>query len=298
MKYSATSIHQRLLNFSRKEKQDFNRLLTLYAHERFLARLSKSTYQKYFVLKGGLYLYSQFGQAARPTRDLDLLGQQIANDQANMLELFHAIIQQDLNDGIKFDASTLTATVIKEDANYEGIRLKLVAYLGKTRAHLQIDVGFGDALYPAAETIEYPTLLELEALSQPKLLAYNLETVIAEKLHAMTILGTSNSRLKDFYDIWLMSQEQNYEATILFETINRTFERRGNKLEESNFLFAEAFVMNEKMSLRWEQFKAKNPLGNPSSFEGIMIEIRAFLEPLLVYQTKGVWHPQEGKWFV
>lgn len=146
MKDIAASVHQRLLNLSRKEKQDFNRFLTLYAHERFLARLSQSSYQKHFVLKGGLYLYSQFGQAARPTRDLDLLGQQIANDQQKMLELFQVIIRQDLKDGIEFDENTLTATAIKEDADYEGIRLKLIAYLGKARAHLQIDVGFGGSV--------------------------------------------------------------------------------------------------------------------------------------------------------
>lgn len=296
MKDISASIHQRLLNLSRKEKQDFNRILTLYAHERFLARLSKSTYQKHFVLKGGLYLYSQFGQAARPTRDLDLLGQQIANDQEKMLELFQAIIQENLNDGMQFDASTLTATVIKEDADYEGIRLKLTAYLGKARAHLQIDVGFGDALYSAPQTIDYPILLEFEPLSQPKLLAYNLETVIAEKFHAMTILGTSNSRVKDFYDILLISQEQSFEALALLKTIATTFDRRGNSLEEGYFVFTKAFATSETMALRWEQFKAKNPLGLESSFEEVMDNIKIFLEPLLIDKAIGLWQSEKRGW--
>ena len=297
MKDISASIHQRLLNLGRKEKLDFNRLLNLYAHERLLARLSNSKYQKSFILKGGLYLYSKFGQAARPTRDLDLLAYQLANEQKELLSLFKEISKQDLNDGMRFDANTLTTTVIKEDANYEGTRIKLSAYLGNAKTRLQVDIGFGDAIHSAPKHIDYPTLLELKGLDSPSLLAYNLETVIAEKFQAMTILGTSNSRAKDFYDILLISQKQSFDAAVLSQTIYNTFTRRSSKLDDSWFLFTQEFASDKNMNTRWKQFCLKNPeLPTPDSFEIVMSLITAFLEPLLLEKEDRQWQAEHKTW--
>ena len=297
MKDTSASIHQRLLNLGRKEKLDFNRLLNLYAHERLLARLSSSQYQKSFILKGGLYLYSKFGQAARPTRDLDLLAYQLRNDQNELLQLFREISGQDLNDGMRFDTNSLTAVVIKEDANYEGTRIKMTAYLGNAKTRLQIDIGFGDAIHPVPQDIDYPGLLELKGLKPLSILAYSLETVIAEKFQAMTILGTSNSRAKDFYDIFLISQEQSFNANTLSKTIFNTFTRRNSKLEDSYFLFTEKFANNQAMSLRWEQFQTKNPeLIAPDTFKTVMATIEAFLRPIVQGQANGIWQPEQKMW--
>lgn len=288
MKNLAASVHQKLLNLGRKENIDFNRLLNLFAHERFLARLSSSKYRKNFILKGGLYLYSEFGEAARPTRDLDLLVNQLSNEHSKLLGLFREITKLDLSDGMSFDANSLSISTIKEDANYEGGRVKITAYLGNAKTRLQIDLGFGDAIYPAPQHIDYPNLIELKGLKTSILLAYNLETVIAEKLQAMTILGTSNSRAKDFYDIFLISQKQSFDAATLYKTIYSTFSRRRSKLEDSYFLFTKEFAHNKDMNLRWKQFLLKNPvLSAPDSFELIMETIRTFLEPILKEQVKG-----------
>jgi predicted nucleotidyltransferase component of viral defense system len=294
MNTSPASIHRRLLNLSRQTGQDFNRLLTLYAHERLLARLSASAFQKHYILKGGLYLYSQYGNIARPTRDLDLLAQQVANDQQIIVKQFQTLMIQNLEDGMRYDPDSLTAHVIKEDADYEGLRLSMTGYLGNARIILQIDLGFGDVL-SVPQHIDYPCLLP--ELNSPKVLAYNAETVIAEKFQAMTILGTSNSRSKDFYDIFLLAKRQIFHSDSMLHALESTFKRRETRLEDSHYLFDPEFSQDKDMQLRWQQFKTRHTsLELPETFVEVMQTLGEFLKPLIVEKINASWNPQIQTW--
>ena len=194
----AASVRQRLLNLRVKYPGDFNVLLTRYAAERLLYRLSISPHSRQFVLKGALLFVVWLPQWHRPTRDLDLLGFG-ENSVERLTDLFREICQTEaVADGLEFDPASLEATEIREGQEYGGRRVRLLALLGNARVPVQVDVGFGDSITPGPCEIDYPTLLS--DLPAPKLRAYPRETVVAEKLEAMVALGWANSRMKDFYD--------------------------------------------------------------------------------------------------
>ena len=195
----AASVHQRLLNHARAEGRPFNEVLQYFALERFLYRLGCSPQREQFVLKGALMFTAWQSPFTRPTRDIDLLGR-LDNSIEQVVSAIQAICQEpvDEEDGLRFDIESITGERIIEAADYAGVRIRFIAYLGTARIHMQIDVGFGDPLVPGPSPVQLPTILDFPP---PELQGYSRESAIAEKLQVMFYLGEVNSRMKDFYDI-------------------------------------------------------------------------------------------------
>jgi predicted nucleotidyltransferase component of viral defense system len=295
----AHSIRERLLNLSRKSGEDFQLLLTRYAIERLLFRLARSEYRNSFVLKGAMLFALWTGEMHRPTRDLDLLGFGDAS-QEHLGEVFRALCAVEAeDDGLSFDAGSVTVEAIRENQEYDGQRVKFIATLGQARVTLQVDVGFGDAVTPAAQDVEYPTLLGMEP---PKLRAYPKETVVAEKLDAMVMLGLANTRMKDFYDLLVISRTFPFEGEKLCAAIAATFERRGTQLpKETPVALTDAFAKDRAKGKQWKAFCARSGLGERvEDLSSVIAELAAFLlEPLATASKPetfvGEWTPS-GLW--
>lgn len=222
------SIRARLLDLSRERGQPFELLLTRFALERLLYRLSISAYRNRFVLKGAMLVTTWFDNPHRPTRDLDLLGYGDSSPDA-MLAAFRELCATALDDGVQFDTQGLQIAQIREELKYGGLRLSTTAMIAAARIRIIVDIGFGDSVEPGVEEINLPVLLDLPA---PKLRAYARETVIAEKFQAMVALGRANSRMKDYYDIWLMSQSYEFDPDRLARAIAATFQRRDTPIPD------------------------------------------------------------------
>ncbi len=217
------SVYQRLLNHGRKTGDNFNLLLVRYAIERLLYRISQSRFAAQFVLEGALLFVVWQVPVHRPTRDLDLLG--FGENSRKALELvFQEICElQTEPDGLFYDATTLRIREIRDAQEYGGLRLDLIAFLGQAQIPVRIDSGFGDVVLPPPVEANYPVILDFPA---PRLRVYSRETVIAEKLHALTELDLTNSRMKDFYDLWILSRYFSFDGETLAVAIGATFERR------------------------------------------------------------------------
>ncbi len=204
----ADSVRARLLQRARQHGEDFNLLLTRYALERWLYRLSVSDERAGFVLKGALLFSLWFDEPHRPTRDADFLGFGAA-DAELLRGRLQAICRVACDDGMRFDADSVTVAPIREQARYDGLRADLLGWLGTARCNVQLDVGFGDAVTPAAQEMDYPTLLA--DVPAPHLRVYPRETVLAEKLEAMIVLGMRNSRMKDYFDVWVLLRQGGFD---------------------------------------------------------------------------------------
>ena len=235
----AASIHRRLLNVARAEGRPFNELLQHYGLQRFLYRLSKSEYGDRFILKGALMLTAWDSSITRPTRDIDLLDH-IENLPETVAGAMRDICEVAVGeDGLCFDGESVSAERIIEGASYAGVRVRFTGYLGAARIPMQIDVGFGDALVPEATEVQLPTILDLPPTV---LLGYSRESVIAEKLQIMVALGELNSRMKDFYDVWLLATRHAFEGFVLSEAVRATFARRKTSIELPVIALDEAFA--------------------------------------------------------
>jgi len=236
----AASVHQRLLNKAKDSNHPFNEILQYFTIERFIYRLSKSPHAEKFILKGALMFIAWNTSLSRPTKDIDLLGR-INNSVEEIVSVVTDVCEQDVeivsvvtdvceqdveSDGISFDTDTISAMRITEDTDYEGVRVRVQGTLGTIRLSLQIDTGFGDVIVPKASKIVYPTILDFPA---PKLKGYSMESTIAEKFQAMVKLGILNSRMKDFYDVWLLSKQFDYKGRMLSTAIQKTFENQRQK---------------------------------------------------------------------
>ena len=288
------SVRARLLDRARREGADFQNILTRYALERLLYRLSVSSARDRFVLKGAMLFAAWLDDPFRPTGDLDLLG--FGEDETGQVAAtFREICAFDVtDDGATFDVEGLTATGIREGADYGGVRIRTSATVGGARVPIQIDVGFGDAVTPDPVEIDYPTLLDGPA---PHLRAYPAQTVVAEKFEALVSLGLANSRMKDFYDLWMISRTFGFTAAELKEAIHRTFERRKRDLSiEVPSGLSDAFV-NEK-GRQWRAFLARERLSAaPADFAAVVETLRDFLlTPLAESETAAyAWAPG-GPW--
>ena len=282
----AASIRQRLLNLARQRGEDFQQILGRFALERLMYRLTQLPYAVHFVLKGALLFHLWFDLPHRATRDADFLGTGSADPHhlANVFRTLTGITLSDFeDDGLVFLADTVTAAPIRREVGYPGVRITLQALLTEARIPLQCDIGFGDAITPAPVRRTFPTLLDLP----PAILkAYPPETVIAEKLEAMVKLGTFNSRLKDYYDLWLLQKFESLDNRVLPEAIARTFERRGTALPETlpSGLSADFVARNQPA---WEAFLNRNHLKAPP-LEVVVAELGAFYWPML---QKAAIHP-------
>ncbi|MBT3321347.1 MAG: nucleotidyl transferase AbiEii/AbiGii toxin family protein [Anaerolineae bacterium] len=295
-KNSSASIHNRLLNKARASERPFNDLLQYYAIERFLYRLSQSSYKDKFILKGALAFFIWGIPLRRSTRDIDLLGF-TSNEIENIIKIAQEICEvQVAPDGIYFDTETIKGALIKEDADYEGVRLQFLGYLGKARIKMQIDIGFSDKVFPKAVLSEYPTLLSLPA---PQLHNYSQESVIAEKFQAMVYLGKINSRMKDFYDIWFLTHHFDFDGKILQEAISQTFEHRSTEIsKEPHIVFSKDFI--EAKQRQWESFLKRSRIESPPvDFQEVIQRLDIFLTPItntiaeekifFLYWRKGDW---------
>lgn len=277
------SVRQRLLNRAKSDRRPFNELLQYYAMERFLYRLSQSAHADRFILKGALMLRVWRSPELRPTMDIDMLGK-TSNEEADIVAQIRDILTVDVEaDGLAFDPDSIQAERITEDADYEGIRIRFLGALGSARINMQIDIGFGDVVYPKPEESDLPTMLNSPA---PRLLCYSRESSIAEKLEAMVKLGVLNSRMKDFYDIWLLSRQFDFDGTKLSEAIRLTFERRGTTLPAKIEAFTQPFI--EAKQTQWATFWKRLQQDHvPTSFREIMASVDRFLSPIVVALSSG-----------
>jgi predicted nucleotidyltransferase component of viral defense system len=267
------SVRTRLMNLARERGQVFDLMLTRYALERLLYRLSISQHRNRFVLKGAMLVTTWFEDPHRPTRDLDLLGFGESSTDS-MLAVWKEICAITMDDGITFDGAGLRASPIREDMEYGGVRLRTTATIARARINVTVDIGFGDAVEPSPEEIALPVLLDLPA---PHLRAYARETVIAEKFHAMVTLGRANSRMKDFYDVWMLSKTHAFDRERLAQAIVATFKRRGTNIPEAlPDAFTPAFFRDPSKLQQWTAF-VRDLSAEPPSFETVVSELAIFI---------------------
>jgi len=295
----AASVRHRLADLARKQGEDFQLVLTRYVIERFLYRLSHSPYRHEFILKGAMLFRVWTDQIHRPTRDLDLLSRGAPSLDA-LTHVFCDICMLAVeDDGLTFDPATVTAERIKEDQEYEGVRVGCRAQLGQARIDLQIDVGFGDAVVPRPASVTYPTMLEFEA---PRVRAYPRETVVAEKFQAMVMLDIANSRMKDFFDLWTLANTFEFDGASLCRAIRATFNRRKTNLPTAPSLALTAEFGTDAAKVRqWEAFVRKAKLDTGGiTLEQVCAYLHGFLVPpteALVAKTafEKTW-PPAGPW--
>jgi len=280
------SVHQRLLNLSIRRKEDFNLILTRYAVERLLYRLTCSTYADAFILKGAMLMAVWMGESHRPTRDLDLLGFGDASSH-HLRQVFQQICQVHVeDDGLNFEDESIEIIEILEGQDYPGQRVKLIAKLGNARIRVQIDIGFGDIVTPEAEQIDYPSLL---GFPSPQIRAYPKETVVAEKLETMIRFGMVNSRMKDFYDLHILSKTFFFDGSILVQAITATFDRRETKIPtELPIALTDESAINQDRVTQWKAFLNRNGLESTAvDYSRIVNELRAFVtQPLFAAANK------------
>lgn len=287
------SVRARLLERARGERSDFQILLTRYALERLLYRLSVSGHRDRFILKGAMLFVTWVADPFRPTRDLDLLGFG-DNDVEAIADTFRAICTtQVADDGVTFDVGGLQAAPIREEMEYGGVRVRTTATIDGARIPIQVDVGFGDTITPAPVEIDYPTLLDNPA---PHLRAYPVETVVAEKFEALITLGMANSRLKDFYDLWLIAQTFELRQSTLIEAVQRTFDRRGTALPLNTPVgLTDEFAA--VWSAQWRTFLGRERMAAaPEAFAMVIADLLVFLMPLVVASKKEQVWPAGGPW--
>jgi predicted nucleotidyltransferase component of viral defense system len=276
----AASVHQRLLNLAKTGGRPFNELLVYYAIERFLYRLSISRHAESFVLKGALTLLVWQTPVTRPTRDIDLLGR-TSNDLEAIRILVSEVCKQAVDDdGLIFDSASVATSRIAEDADYEGVRAIFQGKLGNARIAMQIDIGFSDVITPAPVAITYPVILDQPA---PHLMAYNRETAIAEKLEAMVSLGELNTRMKDFFDVWLLARSYDFDGRVLAQAVTGTFGRRHTPIDIAPVCFAASFAASPTKAAQWNAFVRNSKLTDvPGNFADVVAVVAGFAVPVLV----------------
>ncbi len=294
----AKSVHARLLNKAKESGRPFMELLQYYGMEKFLLRMSQSEYAEEFILKGALLLRSTGISEIRPTRDIDLSrekAQSIAQLEQMAKDCCEVTVKED---GLIFEPDTVAGEEIREDQAYKGVRIKFLGKLGKAQIPMQIDIGFGDVVSPSPLWVEYPVLLDGDS---PELLAYTLESAIAEKYQAMVYMDMANSRMKDFYDIWYLMHNQSFKGSALQKAIELTFQRRKTKLpNEPPTALTETFYSDEGKKNQWKAFKRKAGLTDVSeTLEEVVKDISGFLWPINEHLNKeeefdSIWQPQKG----
>lgn len=274
----AHSVHQRLLAQAQKSSRPFNELLQHYAIERFLYRLGRSSHAEELLLKGALLLRVWKLPITRPTMDIDVLcrGAGTADALVAILRECMTLVVDD--DGMQYDPNSIATEAITLDADYQGWRIRFGASLGNARVPMQVDVGIGDAVYPAPIWIEYPVLLDQPS---PRLLAYTPDNAIAEKYQAMVELDMANSRMKDFHDIWMLAENLAFDGERLSGAIQRTFDRRKTDVPKSiPTAFTPLYYEDRSKQTQWQAFLRKGRLtSNSNSLADVVVAIRDFLVP-------------------
>lgn len=297
----AASVHQRLLNQAKAKDRPFNEILQYFALERFLYRLGCSPYRDQFVLKGALMFTVWQTPFIRSTRDIDLLGQ-LDNVVEQVVNAVKEICQQPVvEDGLRFAADTVSGERIIKTADYPGVRVKFRAYLNSARIPMQIDVGFGDVVSPNPSSIQMPTILDFPP---PQLKGYSRESAVAEKLHIIVSLGIINSRMKDYFDIWLLTTHCIFKGPAVTQAIRETFHQRQTEIPKSPVGLGRSFTHNAEKQNQWKAFLRRHRLESeidiPTSLDQTVQVINAFLQPILLAlveerQFEQFWQPG-GPW--
>lgn len=278
VKNISASVKGRLFNLAQKQKRPFQELLQYYCMERFLFRLSESVYKDRFILKGALLFKVWDIADSRATLDIDTLAR-----TSNSLESIISIVKElcekspSTQDGIVFPSTSVSGEVMQLQREYEGVRIRFKAQIDSTRIPMQIDIGFGDIVTPSPDDVEYPTLLDFPA---PKLKAYPPQTVIAEKIHTMVEKGDSNSRIKDYYDVWLLFRQTGISLPGLKLALLRTFKTRGIDFDLDLAISAiRQYAKHSQTQILWEQFKRKElpEVHHYDSFQDLARDLLDFL---------------------
>jgi hypothetical protein len=294
----AASVRQRLLNLARSSNRPFNEVLQHFAMERFLRRLAASEHAERFVLKGALMMRVWRVPSSRPTMDIDLLGR-LDNDIDTIVTVTRELCGQSVElDGMRFDPATVEGGRIAEDAEYDGVRVRFRGCLGTAQVHMQLDIGFGDAVTPGPVPADYPTILDLPP---PRLQGYPRETVVAEKFHAMAKRGLLNSRMRDFFDLWVLAGQFEFDAATLSAAIRNTFARRGMPVPVDPPALTAAFAEDAAKQTQWRAFVRKSLLAQaPKELRDVVAPVAAFLRPVITVMAgeasvEGEWKPG-GPW--
>lgn len=295
---NAESVKARLKNLAVKDGGTMQDKLVTYALERSIYRLSISDYVDRFTLKGGIFLYALFEkQFARATMDIDLLAQRIPNDAEKMKIVFENIFSIEYDDALRYDLNSLDVHSITEFKEYSGVNVSINAYLDRTKIPVSIDIGFGDVIYPDRIQMKFPVLLDMD---EPKIYAYSLYSVIAEKFEAFTSLGLINGRYKDFYDIYILAKKFDLSGLELQEAIQETFSHRGTTFEDI-VAFDNEFTEDIVRQNRWKSFVKKKKTIENVSFENTIALVKEVLMPI-VQAIKSdskydkIWSCEEKQW--
>lgn len=275
---SAISVKDRLKKQAIEEKKTMQDKIVMYGLERTIYRLSISEYAERFTLKGGIFLYALFnGDYTRATTDIDLLAQCISNDIEEMKKVFKEIFSIKCDDALRFDLNTLDVIYITEFKEYHGVKVSVLGYLDKTKVPISIDIGFGDIVYPERMKMDFPVLLDMDI---PKVYAYSINSVVAEKFEAFVSLGLANSRYKDFYDIYVLSDRYNFDGTELMNAIKETFNHRGTSFDDIA-AFEDGFADDETRLMRWNSFVKKKKAFIKLGFEETVQLLKILLFPIV-----------------
>jgi hypothetical protein len=294
----AASVRQRLLNLARERGASFDQLLVYFAIERFLYRLSLTPWVDSLVIKGATLLRVWDVPFARPTRDIDFVGRVPGSPDALIALVRECLAAAVADDGLRFD-DEVTAEEILVDGEYPGVRLVVRGDLSGAKFRLQLDVGIGDDVVPDPAWVEYPALLP--DMPAPRVLAYDPVTSIAEKVEAMVKLGDGNSRLKDFYDVWLLATSLAFDGATMAESFAATFRKRGTELPDAGaVIVTHEFVSSRPVTTQWSAFRAKAGVDKALEFATVVEVVRAFVVPVLDAVSAGVpfsteW-PAGGSW--
>lgn len=263
------SVRSRLKNIAIKEGSDFNAILIRYGLERLLYRIGESEYSNQFLLKGALLFNLWYDMPHRPTKDIDLLGFG-DNDLVYIKQTFRKICSISVDDGIVFLSESVTVDTVKKDSGYTGARVELFGELAKAKIKIQVDIGYGDAVTPGPIDADYPVLLS--DLPSPRIRTYPIYTVIAEKLHAIALLGMANSRLKDYLDLYVLLSNEQLDNQIFAQAIQATFTRRGMPITGALPIgLTDEFANDTSRELMWSAFLRKNELQQKSLPEIITV---------------------------
>lgn len=276
----AHSLKVRLLNLSDHDNRRYQQLLVRYMQERFLFRLSESKYCNNLILKGGALLYAYDEFLPRPTLDVDFMGNHISNDKDAIIAAFKEIAIQGVNDdGVKFLPDSVEASDIAVERKYPGVRISITGSLDTIRKNLTFDIGFGDVITPSPVIMVYPTVIE--EMESPRVTAYSLETVVAEKFQTIVEKSIFNSRMKDFYDLFRIISAHNFDENTLLDAIQATFKNRSTDLSACEMVLSPEFINNSTLEKRWDAYCHKTIIENPLTFREIMVMIVDFVKSYL-----------------
>ena len=275
------SVRTRLANLMNETGYKYMYLLARYFNERLLYRVSVSQYKDNFLLKGGSLLYALDGLEARPTVDVDFMGDRISSDRETLTDIFKQIVKIGCDeDGVLFDSESVKTEQITVDKKYPGLRFYVMARMDTIIHSMSIDIGFGDVVSPCPMVIDFPLLLS--NIPSVNLRAYSLETVIAEKLHTMIDRDEANSRMKDFFDCYQLLTQRTFNDEVLFEAIKATFDNRALTYKTNLKLFSDEFVTDKERVIRWETFLKKMKWKERIAFSSVMQVIKERLQPMVV----------------